>query len=163
KSRLVADLQQLGLMPGVDVMVHSSLSRIGHVIGGAGTVTDALLEVIGPAGTLMMPSFNHRSARLFNPLATPTTTGAIPDAMPRPRWSRPWTCGTCAASTSWTCAPTARSSRASPLDRRGDRRAKRRAMLTLSVLPARLAVCRLGAADAPAVSFLSGGTAERRG
>ena len=51
-------------------MVHSSLSRIGHVIGGPGAVIDALLAVIGPDGTLMMPSFNHGAARVFN-LLTP--------------------------------------------------------------------------------------------
>lgn len=85
RARLVADLRKLGLAPGMDVMVHSSLSRIGHVIGGADTVIDALLAVIGDAGTLMMPSFNHRSAPVFNPLTTPTTNGAIPDAM----WRRP--------------------------------------------------------------------------
>jgi aminoglycoside N3'-acetyltransferase len=81
KARLVADLRELGLAPGMDVMVHSSLSRIGHVIGGANAVVEALLEAIGPEGTLMVPSFNHRSARVFNPLATPTTNGAIPDAL----------------------------------------------------------------------------------
>jgi aminoglycoside 3-N-acetyltransferase len=85
KARLVADLRALGLESGMDVMVHSSLSRLGHVIGGADTVIEALLAVIGDAGTLMMPSFNHRSARVFNPLTTPTTNGAIPDAM----WRRP--------------------------------------------------------------------------
>jgi aminoglycoside N3'-acetyltransferase/aminopeptidase-like protein len=84
-ARLEADLRALGLTPGMDVMVHSSLSRIGHVIGGANTVVEALLAVIGPGGTLLMPSFNHRSASVFNPLATPTTNGAIPDAM----WRRP--------------------------------------------------------------------------
>lgn len=85
KARLVADLRELGLQSGMDVMVHSSLSSIGHVIGGANTVIDALVAVIGAAGTLMMPSFNHRGARVFNPLTTPTTNGAIPDAM----WRRP--------------------------------------------------------------------------
>src|SRR5262249_36336303 len=33
RSRLVADLKALGLEKGMDVMVHSSLSRVGHVIG----------------------------------------------------------------------------------------------------------------------------------
>jgi aminoglycoside N3'-acetyltransferase/aminopeptidase-like protein len=85
QERVLADLRALGLASGMDVMVHSSLSRIGHVIGGAHSVIEALLAVIGAAGTLMMPSFNHRSARVFNPLTTPTTNGAIPDAM----WRRP--------------------------------------------------------------------------
>ncbi len=82
---LVRDLRRLGLRRGMDVMVHSSLSKIGHVVGGAEAVVDALLDAIGPAGTLLMPSFNHGSARVFNPMATPTTNGAIPQAM----WRRP--------------------------------------------------------------------------
>lgn len=85
KARLVRDLRALGLSPGMDVMVHSSLASIGYVAGGPESVVDALLEVIGPRGTLMMPSFNHRRVKVYNPLTTPTTNGAIPDAM----WRRP--------------------------------------------------------------------------
>ncbi|MSS73507.1 MAG: hypothetical protein EXS64_18760 [Candidatus Latescibacteria bacterium] len=85
RAQLIADLKALGLGRGMDVMVHSSMSKIGHVIGGAETVAEALLGVIGKEGTLVMPSFNHRGAEVFNPLATPTTNGAIPDAF----WRRP--------------------------------------------------------------------------
>ena len=85
RDRIMHDLRALGLHAGMDVMVHSSLSSLGFVRGGPGTVVDALLETIGPDGTLMMPSFNHRSAQVFNPMATPTTDGAIPDTM----WRRP--------------------------------------------------------------------------
>jgi aminoglycoside 3-N-acetyltransferase len=84
-SQIVADLRALGVTPGMDVMIHSALSRIGHVQGGADAVVDALLEAIGPEGTLLAPSFNHGGARVFNPRATPTTNGAIPDAL----WRRP--------------------------------------------------------------------------
>ena len=80
-TRLTQDLRALGLASGMDVMVHSSLSNIGPVKGGAETVIDALLEVIGCEGTLLMPSFHHRAANVFNPLTTPTTNGAIPDAL----------------------------------------------------------------------------------
>jgi hypothetical protein len=72
-QRLEDDLQRLGVRPGMDIMVHSSLSRLGHVIGGPAAVIDALLNVIGPEGTLMMPSFNHGAAQVYNPLATPTS------------------------------------------------------------------------------------------
>jgi aminoglycoside 3-N-acetyltransferase len=85
RSGLVADLKALGLARGMDVIVHSSLSQIGHVVGGAETVIDALLSVIGRRGTLMLPSFNHGRVQVFNPLATPTTNGAIPEA----GWRRP--------------------------------------------------------------------------
>lgn len=85
KTQLVRDLKALGLRHGMDVMVHSSLSSIGHVKGGPGTVVDALLAAIGKRGTLVMPSFNHSRAEVFNPMATPTTNGAIPDAL----WRRP--------------------------------------------------------------------------
>lgn len=80
RTRLVADLRALGLTAGMDLMVHSALSRVGHVEGGAGTVVAAILEAIGPEGTLLLPSFNHDGAQVFNPLATPTTNGAIADA-----------------------------------------------------------------------------------
>jgi aminoglycoside 3-N-acetyltransferase len=81
KAQLVRDLRALGLERGMDVMVHSSLSAIGRVRGGAETVVDALREAIGARGTLLMPSFNHRAAAVFNPMTTPTTNGAIPDAL----------------------------------------------------------------------------------
>lgn len=81
RERLVADLRALGVQPGMDLMVHSALSRLGQVAGGAETVVDALLEAIGPEGTLMLPSFNHALARVYNPLATPGINGAIPEAL----------------------------------------------------------------------------------
>lgn len=84
-ARLVQDLQTLGLVAGMRVMVHSSLSHIGMVRGGANTVIDAILKVIGRKGTLMAPSFNHGSARVYNPLTTPTTNGIIADTL----WRRP--------------------------------------------------------------------------
>jgi len=85
REQLVYDLRSLGVEPGMNVMVHSSMSRIGHVLGGADAVVDALLTAVGREGTLMMPSFNHGMARVYNPATTPTTNGAIADAM----WRRP--------------------------------------------------------------------------
>ena len=85
KARLVADLRAIGLRRGMMVMVHSSLSKIGPVAGGPETVVEALLTAIGRTGTLVMPSFNHHEAYVYNPLTTPTKNGAIPDAM----WRRP--------------------------------------------------------------------------
>ena len=84
RKELVRDLRRLGVTPGMDLMVHSSLSAIGFVEGGAETVVDALLQAVGKRGTLLAPSFNHRAAKVFNRLTTPTTNGTIPDAL----WQR---------------------------------------------------------------------------
>lgn len=52
-SCLRHDLVALGVQPGDVVMVHTRLSALGWVVGGSGTVVQALLDVLGPAGTLM--------------------------------------------------------------------------------------------------------------
>ncbi|MBT7453974.1 MAG: AAC(3) family N-acetyltransferase, partial [Gemmatimonadetes bacterium] len=82
---LVKDLQSLGVAKGMDVMVHSSLSKIGEVPGGGATVVEALLDAVGASGTVLAPSFNHKAAQVYNPLTTPTTNGAIADAL----WRHP--------------------------------------------------------------------------
>ncbi|KAJ6441187.1 aminoglycoside acetyltransferase [Purpureocillium lavendulum] len=56
QESLVADLKRLGLGPGDAVLLHSSLSAIGYVVGGAPTLVRALLEVLGPGGTLAVPT-----------------------------------------------------------------------------------------------------------
>src|ERR1051326_642955 len=53
RSGLVRDLRGLGVRPGGVLMVHTRMSAIGWVVGGAQTVVTALLDVLGPAGTLM--------------------------------------------------------------------------------------------------------------
>lgn len=56
KIELSDDLRRLGLEKGDVVMVHTSLKEIGYVCGGAQTVIEALIEVVGPEGTIMMPT-----------------------------------------------------------------------------------------------------------
>jgi aminoglycoside 3-N-acetyltransferase len=53
RSQLVADLQRLGVMRDGIIMVHTRMSALGWVVGGSGTVVAALLEALGPDGTLM--------------------------------------------------------------------------------------------------------------
>lgn len=53
RSRLAGDLAALGLKRGEAVMVHCRMSALGHVVGGAETVVRALLDAVGPEGTLM--------------------------------------------------------------------------------------------------------------
>ena len=56
KSEILSAFQALGLEKGASVMVHTSLSKIGYVCGGAQTVIEALLEAVGGEGTVMMPA-----------------------------------------------------------------------------------------------------------
>lgn len=51
------NLRALGLERGMAVEVHSSLSRFGRVSGGAPAVIQALMNVVGEEGTLIMPAF----------------------------------------------------------------------------------------------------------
>jgi aminoglycoside 3-N-acetyltransferase len=53
---LAGQLRELGVESGDVLVVHSSLRSLGFVVGGAQAVIDALLEVMGPTGTLTMPS-----------------------------------------------------------------------------------------------------------
>lgn len=87
KEQLVEDLGKLGVKKGDIIFVHSSLKSIGFVKGGPETVIDALLEVLGAQGTLVLPCLSLRgsmietleSGRVFDPRSTPSSVGAIPE------------------------------------------------------------------------------------
>ncbi|MHA2249402.1 MAG: aminoglycoside N(3)-acetyltransferase [Candidatus Kariarchaeaceae archaeon] len=53
---LKQDFISLGIKPGDILLVHSSLSKIGWVVGGAVAVIDALMDVLTEKGTLVMPT-----------------------------------------------------------------------------------------------------------
>jgi aminoglycoside 3-N-acetyltransferase len=53
RARLVSELRGLGVRPGGVLMVHTRVSALGWVIGGTGSVVLALLDALGPDGTLM--------------------------------------------------------------------------------------------------------------
>ncbi len=72
-------------------MIHAALSKVGWVEGGPGAVLDAILEVLGPEGTLMAPTFSYSYdkrdvAEAFDKRTTPAcNNGILADAL----WKRP--------------------------------------------------------------------------
>ena len=66
RTSIATELRTLGIEPGMTLMVHSSLSRLGFVAGGAHAVVLALLDAVGTDGTLMMPTL---SGHLSDPAA----------------------------------------------------------------------------------------------
>jgi aminoglycoside 3-N-acetyltransferase len=102
RQSLAADLEALGIQPGALLMCHASLGQLGWTVGGANTVIQALLDVLGPSGTLCMPAESpfiadpegwndervkpewyaeiRRQLPPFDPRTTPTTMGAIAEA-----------------------------------------------------------------------------------
>ncbi|MGL6278700.1 MAG: AAC(3) family N-acetyltransferase, partial [Gaiella sp.] len=53
RSQLAEDLRALGLRAGSVALVHCRMSALGAVVGGAETVVRALLDAVGPSGTLV--------------------------------------------------------------------------------------------------------------
>ena len=56
KDEIIQKLKEVGLKNGDAVMVHTSLGKMGYVCGGAQAVIEALMEVVGDSGTIMMPT-----------------------------------------------------------------------------------------------------------
>ena len=80
KHILVEQLKALGVKPGMNLLTHSALRRLGPVAGGADTVIDALLEVLGPEGTLMMSAVSgnvNPTQPVFHVRHTPATVGTL--------------------------------------------------------------------------------------
>ena len=83
-------LREIGLREGHLVVVHSSLSSFGYVVGGPDTVIDALLKTVGPKGTVIMPAHTgvaKTDFAAYDPASTPVrkSIGRIPDTF----WRRP--------------------------------------------------------------------------
>jgi aminoglycoside N3'-acetyltransferase len=85
QEEIARDLRVLGLRAGDTVLVHSAMSRIGYVQGGAPAVVDAFLDVLGPDGTLAVPTFPFTGSMLayvksdpdFDVDETPSKMGVI--------------------------------------------------------------------------------------
>ena len=85
RADLELAFREAGLVEGDLVLVHSAMSGLGLVQGGAETIIEALRTVLGPSGTLAMPTFCVRRSMLeqvesgdvFDVRRTPSQTGKV--------------------------------------------------------------------------------------
>lgn len=56
KKDIVDALRQIGIKSGQNIMVHTSMKSFGFVCGGPQIIIEALIEVVGEDGTIMMPT-----------------------------------------------------------------------------------------------------------
>jgi len=104
RTDLVRGLREVGIREGDIIGVHSSLSRFGYVEGGAEAVVEALLEAVGPSGSVVVPTYSKNVEHVertpeekalgmtwksrilpFDPKTHGCWTGKIPDTF----WRRP--------------------------------------------------------------------------
>lgn len=82
-EQIKADLKNLGVAENDNLLVHSSLRSLGEMPDGAETIISALLEALGPGGTLLFPALSYRDVNRDNPvfdvLNTPCCIGALPE------------------------------------------------------------------------------------
>lgn len=83
RQQMSAQLVELGVRPGGVLLVHSSLKSLGKVAGGAETVVQALIGVLGDQGTLLMPALSYLHVGPdqphFDARQTPSNVGALPE------------------------------------------------------------------------------------
>lgn len=84
-STLTEDLRNIGIKKGMTVLVHSSMSSIGWICGGAVSVIVAIEQIIGDEGTLIMPAHSgdlSDPAKWENPPVPEQWHGTIRKTMP---------------------------------------------------------------------------------
>lgn len=73
RRRLIEQLRTLGVERAGVLVVHTSFRAVGPVEGGPSGLIEGLREVLGPSGTLVMPSMNgSRRPEPYDPARTPT-------------------------------------------------------------------------------------------
>ena len=91
QQQIIEALRAIGIERGAVIVVHSALSQLGYVKGGAQGLIDALLEAVGPEGTVLMPSFPMTGSQrefldsgvVFDVRSTPSRSGEVTEIFRR--------------------------------------------------------------------------------
>lgn len=76
RGELLDGFGKLGIRPGDVLLVHSAMRTIGRVDGGADAVIDVLLELVGPTGTLVVPTYTFAHEAEADPIIDPAVDKA---------------------------------------------------------------------------------------
>jgi aminoglycoside N3'-acetyltransferase len=89
KERIIKDLKKIGVKKGDHLNVALSFKSLGRVKGGPDVFIDALIESVGPNGTIMMNTHtkqfylstikSNKISYIYDPGSTSATTGIIPE------------------------------------------------------------------------------------
>lgn len=74
RTEVVAQLRRLGVKRGGVLLVHTSFRAVRPVEGGPRGLIEALLDALGPEGTLVMPSWTELDDEPFDALTTPSAS-----------------------------------------------------------------------------------------
>jgi aminoglycoside 3-N-acetyltransferase len=81
QADFIHGLGRLGLGPGSLVFMHSSMRSLGKVQGGPRTVVSAILELLGPQGTLAVPIYHDfflkGPAQVWDTARSPSKMGIL--------------------------------------------------------------------------------------
>ena len=87
RGEITDGFHRLGLQEGNTVLVHTAMRTMGRIEGGADTVVDVLLEILGARGTLVVPTFTFahegEEAPIIDPASDRSEMGAITEAARR--------------------------------------------------------------------------------
>ena len=74
RDQISRTLSTIGIRSGDGLLVHSAIQFLGRPADGVGLFLDAILDVLGPEGTIVVPTFNFDFARglPFDPKTTPS-------------------------------------------------------------------------------------------
>jgi aminoglycoside 3-N-acetyltransferase len=71
REEIVNQLTSIGAVRGAVLVVHTAFSKVGPLEGGPHTLIAALLDALGPEGTLVMPSMSDDDEHPFDVRSTP--------------------------------------------------------------------------------------------
>lgn len=85
RPEVTAQLRSLGVREAAVLLVHASFRAVRPIEGGPLGLIDALRDALGPAGTLVMPSWGDDDDAPFDPSTTPASPslGAVAETFRR--------------------------------------------------------------------------------